>query len=1004
MADETTRRSFVQATAGAALTVGGIAAAGHQLVQISRRSSEEERSKNHLALSAAGDVREQKWAEIEIEVNGSVRGVRVPHERSLLLVLREDLGLTGTKKSCNLGHCGACTVLIDGLPMYSCLTLALDAAGRRVTTIEGLSKDGALHPLQQSFVDRMGSQCGHCTPGMIMSGVALLSANPQPTVEDVKGALAGNLCRCGNYPHEIAAVLAVAHGTASVCEAQVSKAAGPSIDSRAPMLDARAKATGEARYAGDLGFHADDPFQRPLVAKVVRCPYPHANVTGIDDTEARKLSGYRGIVTYRDIPGFLPAAGGPGGPRETQTGDRRPLNEKARYYGDAVAAVAADDVYTAHQALQLLRVDYEPLTAYPDAEANLRSGLTAIHSGPVAGFASPQAADKPTIEFSMDRTAEHLKIAGKVVEKRYVTPIQCHVPIEAHCCTAQWEGDSLTLWDSQQSVFHAREVIAKVLQVPPENVRVICQYLGGGFGGKCTDTPGKTLYQAIAALLARKTGRPVRLEYTLKELMFAEDVRNPFIFDLKTGARADGSIDEIDCRAVQRTGGYASSGPAVTSVAGEGIINSYRTRSYSYRGYSVYTNSPVGGEFRGFGHPQAVFAREVHMDEVAEALGIDPLEFRLRNCLRPGDKITLGVAKDIVLGNTGWEACMKLGAAAIGWDRWQPPSRKTARVRRGLGMRMSQEHSGRDASNGIVWRDGNGRYHVPVGSGNLGTESHTAVALIVAQALDVPVAHLEVSWGDSSGSAWDFVSDASRAVHCHGKAMYNAALDLKRQLSGARPRRTSEDLTPYCDEALDINPILDEATGQVEERPAARLHPGAQAFARKLMAAGGTVGLGYYGFNPSVQPWGASFAEVDVNMETGQVHVLKLVAVHDVGRIIHRLGAEAQIQGGAIMSYGYAMSEELPTDPHTGIPVYQSLYDYRPPTILDPPELVPILVEAPAPAGPFGAKGLGENPMFDAPAAISNAIFNAAGVRIREIPCTWYRVYDELKRAGRLMR
>src|SRR6266581_160876 len=250
-------------------------------------------------------------------------------------------------------------------------------------------------------------------------------------------------------------------------------------------------------------------------------------------------------------------------------------------------------------------------------------------------------------------------------------------------------------------------------------------------------------------MLSRKTGRPVRLEYTLKELMFAEDTRNPFVFYMKTGVKREGAITALECKAIQRTGGYASSGPAVVSVAGEGIINTYRVPNYWYHGYSVYTSSPVGGEFRGFGHPQAVFAREVHMDEVAAALGMDPVEFRRRNSLNTGDIIETNVKPDVQLMKVAAEQCLKAGADAIGWSRWEPHTKKLGRFRRGLGMRLSQEHSGRNASNGLVWMNRDGKLHVPIGSGNLGTNSHTGIAVIVANVLGVPVDHLNVYWGDT---------------------------------------------------------------------------------------------------------------------------------------------------------------------------------------------------------------------------------------------------------------
>lgn len=1049
------RRSFLQIAGGAAVTVAAASAGAFEFVQLTRRRGTDQHGKNRVTIGAEGDIRANRYADIELKINGESKKLTVPHQRTLLLALREDLGLTGTKKSCNVGQCGACTVLIDNQPSYACFTLAMDAVGKEILTIEGLEKDGKLHAVQQGFIEKMGSQCGHCTPGMIMSGVALLKTNPKPSREDVKFALSGNLCRCGNYPHEIESILFAAAQTAtpetvatpapgsnpntgaapsatpspspevpnptttptggtgqppSTQPAPTSAPAngtpaaptgaatpGPTqFNSTKKMLDALQKATGKAHFAGDLGFRRDDEFTKPLFAKVLRCPFPHAEILSVDDSAARQLPGYRGMVTWRDVPGFDL------GKNDTLHSDRRFMNGKSRYVGDAIAAVAADDQYTAQQALDLLQVTFNQLETFADAEKNLAGNITAIHEGgPVAGFGGPQPANQPTVEFKIGDVNQGLKEADQVIEGKYITPIQCHLQIEPHVCTAKWDGDFLTIWDSQQSVHNAAHTIAAVLHHPVEKVRVTCQYLGGGFGGKCTDTVGKTLYQGIAAVLARKTNRPVRLEYTLKELMFAEDTRNPITFELKTGVKKDGTITAIQCRAVARTGGYASAGPAVVSVAGEGIINTYRTANFAFAGYCTYTNSPVGGEFRGFGHPQAVYARERHFDKVADALGMNPLEFRAKNSLRTGDKITLGVAQNVVLQNVGVDECITRGANAIGWSKWTPPSAKSGRFRRGLGMRLSQEHTGRDSSDGLVWRDKNGKIHVPVGTGNMGNAAPTGVALIVAAALGVELETLDVTWSDSSKTAWDFVSDASRALHCHGKAMYNAALDLKKQMTGG-PARTPDNLLPLYDERLDISPRLDESTGKIDAHPKPILNPVTVELAKKAWAEGGMVGLGYYVFNPGVQGWGASFAEVEVDMETGQVRVLQLIGVHDVGRVVHRLGAEAQIHGGGIMGLGYAMTEELITDPNNGIPVNQSLYEYRPPTILDIPEMIPILVEAPAEAGPFGVKGLGENPMFDAAAPVANAVYNATGVHIDEIPLTQERVYQALKKAGKL--
>jgi aerobic-type carbon monoxide dehydrogenase small subunit (CoxS/CutS family) len=339
-----------------------------------------------------GPVAEEKGSPLYLTVNGRRYRLRVPDHRTLLQVLRENLGLTGTKSGCNLGQCGACTVLLDGEPVYACSVLAADAAGREVLTIEGLERDGVPHPVQEAFIQTMGGQCGFCSPGMILSAVALLNEHLSPTPEQIHAGLSGNLCRCGSYPNAISAVLLASQlqarrlGAPTAAEdtprsprtppVLVDKAAkaqlAERLDSRIPVLDAYAKFTGRARFTADLGLHPDDEVRRPLVAKVLRSPYPHAEVMRIDDSGARALAGYRGLVTWKGVPDYA--------------GDRRFLNHRARYVGDAVAAVAADDAETASEALTLLSAAWRELPPYADPEYNLKHRVEVQRGGPVAGF------------------------------------------------------------------------------------------------------------------------------------------------------------------------------------------------------------------------------------------------------------------------------------------------------------------------------------------------------------------------------------------------------------------------------------------------------------------------------------------------------------------------------------------------------------------------------------------------------------------------------------------
>ena len=569
----------------------------------------------------------------------------------------------------------------------------------------------------------------------------------------------------------------------------------------------------------------------------MRCPHAHAKVVSIDDSKARALPGVRAIVTYRDVTDAM---------REHRTY----LSGHARFVGEAVAVVAADTQEIAQQALDLIDIRWEVLEIFPDAEENLRRDNRQIHAGgSVCGFGGPQPANVPTWEARVGNLEAGFAEADLIVEGRYATGRQITLPIETHVCTAVWKGDDLHLWDCQQSVFAARSTLAETLKVPEARIHIYADYIGGGFGAKCLDYPDEDLYQLYAAILAKKTGRPVRYEFTLLEEMAAGDSRHPFIFETRWGVKKDGTITAQYWKVIADTGGYASSGPAVVLIACLRLVGSYRTPNYTVEAYGVFTNNQVGGEFRGFGGLQATVAQELHADKVAQKLGINPLEFRLKNSKRPGDLIN----NDIPYGHTDVDATVRRAAERIGWERWQPPSAKTGIRRRGLGMMQGPMPSGREASDGLVWIDRNGTVHLRLGTGNLGNLSHTGMAVIVSEVLGVPVEAMRVTWANTDRDAWTFTTDSSRSVPCDGKAAYNAAKDCVRQLLslGAQRLGTTEaalevragvvrrrgasggadfrtlarlakprtDFRPYW-ESVDQNPWLDQNTGKTDPTPA----------------------------------------------------------------------------------------------------------------------------------------------------------------------------------------
>jgi xanthine dehydrogenase molybdenum-binding subunit len=861
------------------------------------------------------------------------------------------------------------------------------------------------------------------------------------------------VCRCGNYPHEVSAILAASGaGAGSVAIAAAAQAAvGPLIaghnkpyprteadppveihraaDSKdlaalnRPIrpLDGYAKATGRARYAGDIGFHQDDPIRQPLFAKAVRCPHAHAKVVRFDDSKARALAGVRGIVTYREVT-------------EALRDERTYLSGDCRFVGEAIAVVAADTQDIAQQAVELIEVDWEVLEIYPDPEVNLKTDNRHIHAGgSVCGFAEPQPSDVPTWEARHGDLEAGFAEADVIVEGRYSTGRQVTLPIETHVCVAMWKDDGLHLWDAQQSVFAARKVLADTLSIPEPQVHIYADYIGGGFGGKCLDYPDEDLYQLYPAILSKKTGKPVRYEYTLSEEMSAGDSRHPFIFETKWGVKKDGTITAQYWKMIADTGGYASSGPAVVLVAGLRLVDSYRTPNYVVEGFGVYTNNQVGGEFRGFGGLQACIAQELHAEKVAQELGMNPLDFRLKNTMRPGDKMDSGSP----YGNADVDGTLKLAAEKIGWSNWQPPSAKSGYKRRGLGMMSGPMPSGREVSDGLVWIDTDGKVHLRMGVGNLGSLAHTGIAVAVSEVLGVPLEDMHVTWANTDRDAFAFTTDTSRSVHCEGKAAYNAAKDCARQLialaaqhlganepdleirggvvgrrgvSGGVDFRTlarlappRTDFEPYWEE-VDQNPWFDQNTGKVDPKPKMAVTEATLTNAKRALAkGGGIVGLGRYVYDLATNAWGSCFAEVEVDMRTGQVDVLRMVVALDIGRVLYPVGAEGQLHGGAMQGLGFAMTEDLVLDPFSRAAVNASYHEYRPPTALDYPEMVPILIEAPSRSGAFGAKGLGESPIMGPPPAIGAAIFNATGVLVPDIPFTWDRVHDALKAAGKLM-
>ena len=686
-----------------------------------------------------------------------------------------------------------------------------------------------------------------------------------------------------------------------------------SVGHATPRIDAIRRVTGTADYTGDIHLPG------MLYARVLRSPHPHARIRGIDVSKALALPGVRAILTHENCSVIW------------SSGDMRNkrylFNNPVRFAGDAVAAVAAIDRHLAEEATRLIQVDYETLPFVLDAEEALKPGAVEIQPG---GNLSPNnRGEHQPDTYRRGNIDEGLRGADRVFEDQYTSVHVNNAQLELRVSVAQWEGDALTVYASTQGISSCRTDIARDLRLPPEKVRVICHYMGGGFGNKnqCQD------FDLMAAMLAKQAGAPVKLEFTRKEDYIAVHGRWPTRQYYKVGVKQDGTLTAIQLR------GYSGMGPYRKGQGGISGVEIFQCPNVETVVYPVYTNMAVSANYRAPAYPQSVFGIESLMDHIAYELKIDPLEFRLKNMTRK-------FQDSVPYTSIGLEDCLRRGAEAFDWKkRWHPPGADAGPAKKGVGLAMGSFGSGLGRSSAIVRLDSRGQYRLYVGVTDCGTAAKTTMALIAAEELGVPVEKVEVVWGDTATCPYSVGESGSRTTVQTGWAVVEAVKDLKRQLAEQGP--------PKGDQVL---------TGNATPMPQLK-------------------GVARYSF-------AAHFVEVEVDTEMGHVKVAKYVAAHDSGRIVNPLTAISQIKGGATQGIGMALHEELLYDTRSGLPLNAGYYGARVMTHLDAPEVEVVFVETEDPYGPFGAKTLGEPTIIPSVAAIANAIFNATGRRIKELPIT----------------
>ncbi|MCW5805124.1 MAG: molybdopterin-dependent oxidoreductase [Deltaproteobacteria bacterium] len=950
---------------------------------------------------------------LALKVNGATRTVTVEPRATLARALRDELRLTGTKIGCDRGACGACTVHLDGVAALACTTLAIEVGDREVTTIEGLAPGGKLHVLQQAFVDNDAMQCGFCTPGMVMSCAALLAKTPKPDRATVRAACSGNLCRCGTYPKVFDAVMVASGqkpegwplevrnvapssapppGTAWVGIAGGSVAAelrtipeneakpwpmNPGlavVGKSTPRLDGKLKVTGEATYTSDL--------QLPgmLHARRVVSPHAHAIVKRVDTGKAEKLAGVKATFVVKRQEGATLVD-----PSTEKSG----TYPRIRYAGQCVAAVAATTEDLAEEAARLVEVEYEVLPATTSLEGAMKDGAPLVYPGRVnmggsagGGGAARDLAQRGNLRGPAQQSEGNVDaaLAGAAmkVSGEFRTQVQTHSPMETHGIVADWRPDKLVVYASTQGTATVRDELAAVFDLPKARIEVKCDFMGGGFGAKF----GAGHFGVVAVELSRRAKAPVRLVLDRREQHVAVGNRPSTLQQLTLAADRSGGLAAIDLVA------HGTAGIGTGAGVGWAAARLYPTPAVRTRQYDVFTNAGPGAAFRAPGMPQGMFALDQLIDDLAEKLRLDPLDLRDRlDVDAPGGTATQPdrVARRLE---------RRIGADKIGWSRRHANGAEKGPIKTGIGIGTSMWRRIVDMDSACevrVAKDGSVQLRSSVM--DIGTGTRTALAMVLAEDLGLRPEQIDVHIGDTR---WPIgpASGGSKTLVGITPAVRQAAHEVKAKLFAAVGKKLGVD-------AKDLR----ARGGRVESEK----EPAKHLVWRDACAAIATDELAAiasrpndWGAPPSQGYGGVQFAQVQVDTETGVIRVLKVVAVQECGRLINPLAVHSQINGGIIHGISWALFEDRCLDPQSGRVLNANLDTYKVLGARDVPFIEVVLLDQYVGLTNTDAHGIGEPANVPTAAAVANAVYNAIGVRVRELPMTPRAVLAALRGKGRV--
>jgi putative selenate reductase molybdopterin-binding subunit len=995
---------------------------------------------------------------IDLTINGTDKQLEVAPNDSLLRVLRRN-GLFGVKEGCETGDCGACAVLVNGKPINSCVHAAAQADGADIITIEAIGEHPeqgwkitpGLHVIQGAFVESGAIQCGYCTPAMILVAKELLDRQPDPSEAEVRDALSGVLCRCTGYAKPVQAILhaaAVLRGEAdpgstigpSAIEKLFIPPPGPGALPDAPVTDGglqtavrvlprvltdpksadwqrvgkpEPKVDAVKLVQGKPAFAADVEPRGLLHAKVLLSPHAHAHIRKINAEKARALEGVHAVLTHKDLPRVVYSTAGQSDPIPGPL-DMFSLDIKVRFVGDRVAFVAAETPEIAEQALKLIEVDYEVLPAVVDYHAALDNKAIIHDESEYVDFDHSDAKRNLAAHIHIDigDIEKGFAEADHIFEHEYQVPKVQQASIEPHVVVTWWdEDDRLVVRTATQVPFHARRILAPVLGLPIKRIRVIKPRIGGGFGGK-----QEVMIEDVAAHLTIATGRPVIYQQTREEQFIAARSRHPMTIKMKTGVKKDGTLTANQMIVLSDTGAYGCHALTVTGNTGSKAMALYvgdgpyrQQPNIQFIADIVYSNTPPSGAFRGYGVPQGFWAVERQMERIAQALRLDPLEFRLKNALRAGELQPFSTAwsegrepSPETIQTNGLEECVRQARAAIGWDSKYPDSAwrdvpGKPWLKRGVGVALVMQGTAipyLDMGGASIKLNDDGSFNVLVGATDLGTGSDTVLAQMAAEVLGVPTEDILIYSSDTDFTPFDVGAYASSTTFISGAAVVNAAQQVaesicKRAALMLRKRNPGADYDPG---EIFLNDrkatALDGKFVTMREIGYHSLHHEQQ---EQIMAVGSYV-------SPvAPPPFAAQFAQVLVDTGTCMLTVEKLVMAVDSGIIVNPVTASGQIEGGMTQALGYAVSEEMRYDAQ-GVARERDLRDYHIFHAHEMPQLETIFVETFEPSHPFGVKAVAEIPMDGVAPAVANALMHACGADVAVAPLTPERVWRALQR------